>query len=206
MTETVHLKKKVTLREKQSDVPSNPPKKWPKILIPILVVAVIAVFAIVFWPKGDKGCDEQIAQNVPENVQSAENNNSTDDNVATVNQEEVGEQPTEQVQEDASATEENASEPIVVENPVSEKPAVEQPAPAVEKPSKPTTRKVQTANNPTSVTAHASGTLSGDIEQDAKAVIRGDFGNGEERKAALGDSYTKIQNRVNEIYKENGQF
>ena len=190
-------------KDNETPVPDGGNKsQWPKILIPILIIAVAAVAAIAFWPKGDKGSDEQIAQNVPKNVQSAENNNSTDDNVATVNQKEVEEQPTEQVQEDASATEENASEPIVAENPVSENPAVEQPAPAIEKPSKPTTGKVQTANNPTSVTAHASGTLTGDVEQDAKAVIRGEFGNGAERQAALGDSYTRIQNRVNEIYRE----
>ena len=31
-------------------------------------------------------------------------------------------------------------------------------------------------------------------------VIRGDFGNGEERKNKLGSEYTVIQNRVNEMY------
>ena len=42
--------------------------------------------------------------------------------------------------------------------------------------------------------------LSGSIDEKAIMVIRGDFGNGEERKNKLGSEYTVIQNRVNEMY------
>lgn len=38
-----------------------------------------------------------------------------------------------------------------------------------------------------------------DIEALAQAVIRGDYGNGEERRAALGANYGTVQARVNEI-------
>lgn len=38
------------------------------------------------------------------------------------------------------------------------------------------------------------------IEEKAKLVIRGDFGNGEERKNKLGSEYSVIQNKVNEMY------
>ncbi|MEE1303351.1 MAG: hypothetical protein UHD64_11255, partial [Bacteroidales bacterium] len=38
------------------------------------------------------------------------------------------------------------------------------------------------------------------IEEKAKLVIRGDFGNGEERKMKLGSEYSAIQNKVNEMY------
>lgn len=38
-----------------------------------------------------------------------------------------------------------------------------------------------------------------DIEQLAKDVIRGNYGNGKERKNALGDLYDRVQARVNEI-------
>lgn len=38
-----------------------------------------------------------------------------------------------------------------------------------------------------------------DIEQMAQKVIRGEFGNGADRKELLGESYKEIQNRVNEI-------
>lgn len=40
----------------------------------------------------------------------------------------------------------------------------------------------------------------GTIEEKAKLVIRGDFGNGEERKMKLGSEYSAIQNKVNEMY------
>ena len=38
-----------------------------------------------------------------------------------------------------------------------------------------------------------------DIEALAQAVIRGDYGNGDDRRAALGSSYDAVQARVNEI-------
>lgn len=60
--------------------------------------------------------------------------------------------------------------------------------------------KPQTPSNTNTSTNR--GALSSDLEENAKAVIRGDFGNGQERKEALGNSYTEIQNRVNEIYRE----
>lgn len=40
-----------------------------------------------------------------------------------------------------------------------------------------------------------------DVEKLAKEVIRGNFGNGQERKDLLGENYEKIQKRVNEIMK-----
>ena len=42
----------------------------------------------------------------------------------------------------------------------------------------------------------------GSIEDKANQVIRGDFGNGAERKTALGSEYDAIQTKVNEIYKQ----
>lgn len=42
---------------------------------------------------------------------------------------------------------------------------------------------------------------SDDIENLAKEVIRGNFGNGQERKELLGENYAEIQKRVNEILK-----
>lgn len=42
---------------------------------------------------------------------------------------------------------------------------------------------------------------TGSIEEQAHKVIRGDYGNGLERKQKLGDKYTVIQNKVNEMYR-----
>lgn len=71
------------------------------------------------------------------------------------------------------------------------------------------TQPAQSKPQATSITnaSNNRGTLSGDLEQDAKAVIRGDFGNYPERKAAieaLGGNYREIQNKVNEIYNAKG--
>ena len=45
---------------------------------------------------------------------------------------------------------------------------------------------------------------SKNIEELAKAVIRGEYGNGEERKQKLGNLYNEVQKRVNEILGNNG--
>ena len=44
--------------------------------------------------------------------------------------------------------------------------------------------------------------INGSLEQKAIAVIRGTYGNGLERKQKLGDEYTVIQNKVNEMYRD----
>jgi hypothetical protein len=43
--------------------------------------------------------------------------------------------------------------------------------------------------------------VSGSIEEKAKRVIRGDFGNGAERINNLGSEYNAIQSKVNEMYR-----
>lgn len=42
------------------------------------------------------------------------------------------------------------------------------------------------------------------IETYAQAVIRGEYGNGAERRKALGDNYRKIQSKVNELLRKSG--
>ena len=42
---------------------------------------------------------------------------------------------------------------------------------------------------------------SGTLEEKAKDVIRGNYGNGEVRKQKLGDQYAEIQSKVNEMYR-----
>ena len=46
--------------------------------------------------------------------------------------------------------------------------------------------------------------VTGAVEEEAREVIRGKYGNGAVRKRNLGDRYAEIQNRVNEMYR-NGQ-
>ena len=49
-----------------------------------------------------------------------------------------------------------------------------------------------------------SSSASGTIEEEAKEVIRGKYGNGDVRKRNLGGRYAEIQRKVNEMYR-NGQ-
>lgn len=60
-------------------------------------------------------------------------------------------------------------------------------------------------NSSQDATTQVSTLPQGTIEEKAKQVIRGDFGNGIERKKALGDEYKEIQKRVNELYR-NGKI
>ena len=49
--------------------------------------------------------------------------------------------------------------------------------------------------------AKASSAKAADIDAMARAVIRGDYGNGEELRCRLGEKYAAAQRRVNELLK-----
>ena len=53
--------------------------------------------------------------------------------------------------------------------------------------------------------ATSSANVTGTVEEEAREVIRGKYGNGDVRKRNLGDRYAEIQSKVNEMYR-NGQF
>lgn len=48
----------------------------------------------------------------------------------------------------------------------------------------------------------SSAPISEDMEENARRVIRGDFGNGQVRKDKLGAAYSEIQGKVNEMYRQ----
>lgn len=83
------------------------------------------------------------------------------------------------------------------DNQVAEQPTKQNPAtiaePAQSKPA---------ATQPTRSSSATSASVSGDVEENARRVIRGDFGNGQERKDKLGSSYSEIQGKVNEMYRQ----
>ena len=86
------------------------------------------------------------------------------------------------------------------DNQVAERPAKRNPA-TIAEPAKPVQSKpaATQTTKPFSVT---SAPVSGDVEENARRVIRGDFGNGQERKDKLGSSYSEIQGKVNEMYRQ----
>lgn len=94
---------------------------------------------------------------------------------------------------------------------------VEQPAtasssetsnPAQSSSEKPVTAPVKGGQSGTSQTVSSITSVpslpQGSLEEKAKRVIRGDFGNGIERKQTLGSEYDTIQQKVNEMYR-NGE-
>ena len=55
---------------------------------------------------------------------------------------------------------------------------------------------------PTEVNKRTSDKKVGDVEEKARQVIRGDYGNGNVRKQKLGEEYSEIQSAVNEMYRK----
>jgi hypothetical protein len=60
---------------------------------------------------------------------------------------------------------------------------------------------VSSANSQVNVVASSSAVGLGTLEEKARQVIQGKFGNGSNRKRVLGNDYAEIQARVNEIYR-----
>lgn len=86
------------------------------------------------------------------------------------------------------------------DNQVAERPAKRNHA-TIAEPAKPVQSKpaATQTTKPFSVT---SAPVSGDVVENARRVIRGDFGNGQERRNKLGSSYSEIQGKVNEMYRQ----
>ena len=86
------------------------------------------------------------------------------------------------------------------DNQVAEQPAKRTPA-TIAEPAKPAQSK-PAATQTTKPFPATSAPVSGDVETNARRVIRGDFGNGQERRDKLGPSYSEIQGKVNEMYRQ----
>lgn len=201
----------VTLKRKQLEaapVAEKPAvalkKKQPKSNTGIIVgglATAAAILAGVYFLgiKGDDGVvndggvpTEQIAQAgetaQPETVQQADaTEDATPEEETTVNNESETPAPVEANETPAKANEKQAEKPATTETPAA-KPA----QPAQSNSSSSTTTKQPIASAP----------VSGDVVENAKRVIRGDFGNGKERKDKLGSAYAEIQGKVNEMYRQ----
>ena len=203
----VELKRKVTLKTKVADVTtpsaqpiqsesqnSNPKqkgngKKWG-LLIALVAMVVIAV--LLFKPGKADNDSFVVSQTVAETV--AKNTSETFAQVA------------EQGTSEAKANEDvietmgnlNNSENMTTENNESTSNTDSEVK---------VSQNQEQSNATTSVKKASSVAQSknisvpvGTLEEKAKLVIRGDFGNGEERKVKLGSEYSAIQGKVNEMY------
>lgn len=194
----VQLKKKVTLKTKiaDSDIkqdlqPKNTAPQEPInntgggnkrnlwIFLGIVVLAAILLFVFV-----GKGKESSVQTNVAQNHVTAKA-----DSIQAAKTEEAAEKVDSTNVEKTDNTLKEEPAKATTEMPSSETNSKQGSKPDVVKEEKKTqTSSVQSIN--------------GSLEQKAIAVIRGTYGNGLERKQKLGDEYTVIQNKVNEMYRK----
>ena len=139
----------------------------------------------------DKGNDAPAAENSNEDASAESNGVPANGSEAPV---------AENADNSPANTTSSANPDKANDNQVAERPAKRNHATIAEpaKTAQPKPAATQTTK-PFSVT---SAPVSGDVEENARRVIRGDFGNGQERKDKLGSSYSEIQGKVNEMYRQ----
>lgn len=211
---------KVTLKRKQPEAPVvAEPKQKPisptpqlgkksntgKVIGVLVAAAIIAGIFFINNKEGEGGNDsnptEAIAQNTKDqnegnDTPTAENSNED----ASTESKGGSEAPVAKNTDKSPAnTTSSANHAKATDNLVAEQPTKQNPAtiaePAQSKPAATQTTKPSSSST--------SAPVSGDVEENARRVIRGDFGNGLERRDKLGSSYSEIQGKVNEMYRQN---
>ena len=209
-----HAPTQPTAEPKQEPKPVSPtpqPKKKPntgKVIGGLIAAAIIAgIFFFINNKESENSNDntqtEAIAQNTENqdkgnNALAAENSNedaSAESKGVPANGSEAP--VAENTDKSPANTTSSANHAKANDNQVAEQPTKQNPAtiaePAQSKPA---------ATQNTKPSSSTSVPVSGDVEKNARRVIRGDFGNGQERKDKLGSSYSEIQGKVNEIYRQ----
>ena len=210
---------KVTLKRKQPEAPvvaepkQNPISPTPqlgkksntgKVIGVLVAAAIIAGIFFINNKEGEGGNDsnptEAIAQNTKDqnegnDTPTAENSNED----ASTESKGGSEAPVAKNTDKSPAnTTSSANHAKATDNLVAEQPTKQNPAtiaePAQSKPAATQTTKPSSSST--------SAPVSGDVEENARRVIRGDFGNGLERRDKLGTSYSEIQGKVNEMYRQ----
>lgn len=210
---------KVTLKRKQPEAPVvAEPKQKPisptpqlgkksntgKVIGVLVAAAIITGIFFINNKEGEGGNDsnptEAIAQNTKDqnegnDTPTAENSNED----ASTESKGGSEAPVAKNTDKSPAnTTSSANHAKATDNLVAEQPTKQNPAtiaePAQSKPAATQTTKPSSSST--------SAPVSGDVEENARRVIRGDFGNGLERRDKLGTSYSEIQGKVNEMYRQ----
>lgn len=188
------MKQKVTLKQKTSlqescqgenkniitDPGGDNEKKtsmlWVCIVFAVLVVAIVLFFIVKGDNQSHDFVNNDVAVEIPQSVSQNEQDSSMTDTVSVVFDEKgVLSKHNQETNISNSAIHSKKKEP-----------------------------QQRSKNDTYGVNNVAISEKSGDVNIDALRAIRGEFGNGIQRKEALGDSYSEVQNRVNEIYREKG--
>ena len=196
-----------TIEPKSVSLTPQPEKKSNTRKVIGGLVAAAAIIAGIFFfinNKESEGGNDSTPTEVI--AQNTENQNEGNDAPAA-------ETSNEDVSAESKGVPANTSEAPVAETPtssvtpakandnqVAERPAKRNHA-TIAEPVKPVQSK-PAANQTTKPFSATSAPVSGDVETNARRVIRGDFGNGQERKDKLGSSYSEIQGKVNEMYRQ----
>ena len=195
----VNLKRKVTLKRKGEVPVQAPESKNPNKFIWIAILGLVAICSIYGLNQLNKKNTKKGGAEDKDNVVSEVVNNSsntTDSQLDSTNNDEIN-----------STVDNSTSDEKNVFNTITETNSTTSVENAVTSKSN-STREANVAkdavsNNTPSNKGNQSSEVSvkGSVEEKAKQVIRGDFGNGTERKIALGTEYELIQAKVNNIYK-----
>lgn len=213
----------VTLKRKQPEVANDTEKMEPKTVTPPSpmsekesntgkivggIAAAAAILAGVYF-FGIKSDDNTVGDDGnPSTEQIAQTGNSAqpeDASQTNVSEEGNTEDGNTVVNDSENKTSDTPAKPGNVKPTVSAKSDNKSP----DKPSAKATsdtkvvQQVQTKQSAaTNTNIAASSPIGGDVVENAKRVIRGDFGNGQERKDKLGSAYSEIQRKVNEMYRQ----
>lgn len=209
-----HAPTQPTAEPKQMPKPVSPtpqPEKKPntgKVIGGLIAAAIIAgIFFFINNKESENGNDktqtEAIAQNTENqdkgyNALAAENSNeyaSAESKGVPANGSEAP--VAENTDKSPANTTSSANHTKANDNQVAEQPTKQNPATIAE----PAQSKPAVTQN-TKPSSSTSVPVSGDVEENARRVIRGDFGNGQERRDKLGSSYSEIQGKVNEMYRQ----
>lgn len=175
-----------------SSVDSTDDKKNGKVWLWIALAIFVILLAWWLWPSSDTS--EPAQDNAIEEVAAPEAEPSDSIAEETVDPEVANGQS-----ENPSGSESDAS---TTTTPAS---GSKMTSPASVTPADNTPVASSAAATPAKAVPASSTTVSDDIEQEALKVIRGDYGIGNERKTRLGNKYTEIQARVNQLKRE-GKF
>lgn len=194
--DNVNLKRKVTLKRKGDAHDQTPEGKKPNKFIWLGVIGLVVIGGIFGLKQlnqenpGELGAEEVV---VTEDINT--NPNAAEPELVTTNEEETN-----------STTDNTTSDQNVVANTAETKSTTSVESAVTGKPT--STRVVSSAKEdaskkePSNKGSQSSAVaVQGSVEEKARQVIRGDFGNGTDRKQTLGAEYELIQGKVNEMYR-----
>lgn len=213
-------KPKVALKKKQLEPTPDPPTppvqptppdggdesngKWKKYAA---VLAGLVVLGGAGYYLSQQGVDEP--QSVIAVGGTRQPDETTNDGVSEVNQNEQNQDA--ETPADAATVENPSSDTPVGEIPAGETPATPNQKSDAAVPASSSTPSSPSVSQPVqdkpkvtpaqSKEAIGASSAIGAVEEEAKEVIRGKYGNGAVRKRNLGDRYAEIQNKVNEMYR-----